>query len=430
MAVAVIGAGYAGLAAAVELAGRGLPVTVFESARAPGGRAREVRRDGRVLDNGQHILAGAYERTLALLRQIGVDPEQALLRMPLTLHYPGRLRLRAARAPAPWHLALGLIGARGMPWLERVRAAAFVRALSRPAVEIPRDMSVSELLARHKQSGVTRELVWEAICLAALNTPAHEASAPIFAAVLRDTLGATRDASDLLLPRVSLSELVPAPAIRFIREKGGTVRFDCPIASIARGAARYTLIGDRSGAGYDAVIAAVPPYRLPGLLAGIDEAAAVAALAGGLHYQAIVTCYLEYPRAVCLPAAMIGCARGPIQWYFDQAALGGPVGRIAAVVSAAADIARTGRAAIVADAHLELTRIVGNLPPPKWSFVLAEKRATFSCVAGVSRPNTESGARGIYLAGDYVASPYPGTIEAAVRSGQAAARAAWSSMAG
>ncbi|HSS28712.1 MAG TPA: FAD-dependent oxidoreductase, partial [Usitatibacter sp.] len=124
--IAVIGAGYAGLSAAMTLARAGARPTVFESNRTPGGRARRVEYKGALLDNGQHVLLGAYRETLALMREANVS-ERALLRMPLTLEFPGRFALRAPRLPAPLHLAVALARARGLTWRDRIAAARFTQ---------------------------------------------------------------------------------------------------------------------------------------------------------------------------------------------------------------------------------------------------------------------------------------------------------------
>ena len=116
--IAVVGAGYGGLAAAVELVGAGLPVSVFESNRTPGGRARRVEYRGALLDNGQHLLLGAYQSTLAVMRDVGV-PESALVRTPLTLVFPGHFEMRAPRLPRPLHLLVALARARGFSWSDR-----------------------------------------------------------------------------------------------------------------------------------------------------------------------------------------------------------------------------------------------------------------------------------------------------------------------
>src|SRR6266571_1908849 len=123
--VAVIGAGYAGLSAAIALARAGCAVSVFEANRVPGGRARRVEYRGALLDNGQHLLLGAYRETLALMREVGVA-DRALRRLPLTLVFPGRLRLAApARCPAPLHLLVALLRAQGLTWQERLAALRF-----------------------------------------------------------------------------------------------------------------------------------------------------------------------------------------------------------------------------------------------------------------------------------------------------------------
>jgi len=126
--VAIVGAGYAGMAAAVALAERGIAVSVYEAGPVPGGRARRVTSRGRSLDNGQHLLVGAYRELLALMRTVGV-PETAVLRMPLELRYARGFALRALPLPAPFGLLGGLLFARGLPLTERLGAVRFMRAL-------------------------------------------------------------------------------------------------------------------------------------------------------------------------------------------------------------------------------------------------------------------------------------------------------------
>ena len=168
--VAVVGAGYAGMAAAVTLAGKGVPVTVFESGPVPGGRARRVRvsLDGRdtELDNGQHILIGAYSTLFGLMRAVGV-PDEAVLRLPLEIRYPGRFRLSARRLG----LLGGLLGARGMPVRERLGALRFLSRLRASGFHLDEDMSVDRLLERHDQAGAIAHYLWRPLCVSALNTP-------------------------------------------------------------------------------------------------------------------------------------------------------------------------------------------------------------------------------------------------------------------
>ena len=218
-----MGAGYAGMAAAVTLAGRGVPVTVFESGPIPGGRARRVTIEGRELDNGQHILIGAYTELLRLMRLVGV-PHDALLRLPLDLRYADGFRLRGTA---------GLLLSRKIPFWERIDAVRFMFSLKRNAFRLPEDISVSALLQQHRQNGVLGHYVWRPLCVSALNTPPEQASAQVFATVLRDSLAGPSGASDLLLPRVDLSRLFPEPACAFVSRNGGEVRTNSPVRDLS-----------------------------------------------------------------------------------------------------------------------------------------------------------------------------------------------------
>jgi predicted NAD/FAD-dependent oxidoreductase len=151
--------------------------------------------------------------------------------------------------------------------------------------------------------------------------------------------------------------------------------------------------------------------------------AAVAATVGGYAYEPIVSAYLAYPEHVRLPYAMVGVASGTAQWLFDRGRLYGQPGLIAAVISAHGRHEQLDHDALAAAIHAEVARIVPDLPPPRWSRVIVEKRATYACMPNQARPATITPVPGLYLAGDYVAGDYPATLEGTVRSGVAAARA-------
>src|SRR5688572_26231473 len=139
MSVAVIGGGYAGMAAAVTLAQAGIRVTVYEAGPQLGGRARRVTVNGVALDNGCHILLGAYAETLRLIRLVHPSPDEALTRLPLDWNIHNRFRLKAARLPSPLHLAWGLLTARGAAWGERRAAARFMREMRARRFTVERD---------------------------------------------------------------------------------------------------------------------------------------------------------------------------------------------------------------------------------------------------------------------------------------------------
>ncbi|HZM37412.1 MAG TPA: hydroxysqualene dehydroxylase HpnE [Burkholderiales bacterium] len=395
--VAIVGAGYAGMAAAVTLAGKGIPVTVFESGSVPGGRARRVATQGTELDNGQHILIGAYATLFSLMHQVGVPPE-AVLRLPLEIRYPGRFRLSARRLG----LLAGMLAARGIPLRERLGAIRFLSRMRRARFRLDEDMPVDELLARHAQSGAIAHYLWRPLCVSALNTPSVIASSRIFLAVLRDTLGAAPGAADLVLPRVDLSRLFPEPAAAFVRAKGGEIRLSSPVHDLEPLKRKFS-----------DVIVAVGPHQLKALLPG---------MAPEYTYQPITTCYLQYREQVRLPFPMLGLADGLVQWVFDRGTLLGEHGRLACVISAQGDHQQMTRGELAQRCHQELVRTLGSLPSPAWSRVIAEKRATITCEVELRRPSVE--IKGVHLAGDYTDPDYPPTLEAAVRSGMQAAERA------
>ncbi len=416
MRVAIVGGGWAGLAAGVELAHRRVPVTLFEAALTLGGRARSVERDGRVIDNGQHILSGAYTETLRLMQRVGVNVGRALQRRPLSLVYPGRFELHAPRLPAPLHLAAALLTAKGLHLTDRLAALRLMRALRGCRYSPPIEQSVSELLDAVGSPASLRRLLWEPLCIGALNTPPAEASARVFAVVLRDGLAAGRLASDLLLPRTDLSRVFPDAAASYIAARGGEVHAGCTVEAIGRDGQAFRL-EPRSETGFSHVIVAAAPQQLARLLGHLPELAPSLALVERFDYQPIITCYLAYAPTIRLPAPMIGMTGACAQWLFDRGQLGAEPGLLAAVVSAARPYLGMPREELAARVHGEVESVLGGLAAPRWQMVITEKRATFACVPGLQRPAAITPLRRLFLAGDYVASAYPATLESAVRSG-------------
>ena len=401
--VAVVGAGYAGMAAAVTLAAAGAGVCVYESGPVPGGRARRVVSQGVALDNGQHILVGAYAELFRLMRRVGV-PEDATLRLPLELRYAGGMRLRAPRLPLGLGLAAALLGARALPLRERLGALRFVQSAKASGFRLASDLPVEELLESHDQNGAIARWLWRPLCVSALNTPPARASAAAFLAVLRDALCGAPQASDLVLPRVDLTQLFPAPAAQFVARNGGEVRLRTPVREL-----------ESLRKAFDAVVVAVGPHQLKTLLPAVTD---------GYEYQPIYTCYLQYGADDKLPFPMLGLATGLVQWVFDRGALTGERGLFACVISAEGDHQQLSHDELASRCHEELARAVPGLAPPRWSRVIAEKRATPACVPGLARPPVTTALENVFLAGDYTDPEYPPTLEAAVRSGVRAARKA------
>jgi squalene-associated FAD-dependent desaturase len=422
MNVAVIGGGYAGMAAAVALAEQRMPVTVFEAARTLGGRARRVEHRELALDNGLHILVGACSETLRLMRRVGADPERLLLRLPLDWRIHERFALKAAGLPAPLHLAAGLLAARGVSMLERLRALRFMIRMRGRDYALDCDMSVDMLLDQHRQNSRMADVLWRPLCVSALNTPPESASARVFLNVLRECLGPDRTASDLLLPRADLSRLFPDPAADYVRAAGGRVLTGERVTAIDETGGGFTVSSAGGEETFTHVVCALAPYHAGAFLVGISALDEVAAAVDRLAYRPIHSIYLAYPPGTRLPAPMLGFESALLQWAFDRGALCGQDGVIGAVISAGGphqDLAHEELARLV---HQELQQQLGVLPEPQWSRVIAEKRATYACTPGLKRPESRTPLRNFFLAGDYVESDYPGTLESAVRSGVAAAR--------
>ncbi len=399
--VAIVGAGYAGMAAAVALAERGVAVEVFEAGPVPGGRARRVRTRGRIYDNGQHLLVGAYRELLRLMRTVHA-PEDSLLRLPLELRYARGFALRALPLPAPLGLLGGLLLARGVPLSERVGAVRFMRAMRAQRFRLREDCSVDALLARHRQQGDLGRYLWAALCVAALNVVPERASANAFLAVLRDTLEGPPGASDLLLPRVDLSRLFPEPAAAFVETRGGRVHLRHPVRDLTTLRARFAR-----------VIVAVGPQQLPAL---------APALAFETSYEPIFTVYLQFEGRLRLARPMLGLDGGLVQWVFDRDRLCDEPGQLACVISAEGPHTALAHDVLAARCAEELRVALPGLPPLHGAQVIAEKRATVACTPGATRPGTRTPLEGVYRAGDYTDPEYPPTLEAAVRSGLRAAQ--------
>jgi hydroxysqualene dehydroxylase len=413
--IAVVGGGWAGLAAAVRACAIGHAVTLYEMAPRLGGRARSAPHDGVMLDNGQHILIGAYRDTLALMRQVGVAPESVLLRRPLTIRYPDGGGLALPPGPAVPAFVRGVLAWRDLPLGERLSLLALAARWRIAGFRCAPQMTVAELA--HRCPPTAYRLLIEPLCVAALNTPAHQASAQVLLTVLRDALFGAPGAADLLLPRAPLDALLPDAAHAWLTARGATVALVQRVMTLDANDAAVVV----DGKAFDHAVIATPPREAARLLAGIAPAWSNAA--AEFAYQPIVTAWVRAPSARW-PTPMLALhADGlrPAQFGFDLGALGGPADTYALVVSGAtawvkagAEVTRTALLAQWAEAFPPATH-----GQAQWLTSRTEKRATFACTPGLRRSSPAVHPR-IRVAGDHVAGPYPATLEGAVRSGLAA----------
>ena len=427
MTVAIIGGGWAGLAAAVTLAEQQIPVKLFESAAQLGGRARRVILNGLPLDNGQHILLGAYRETLRLLELVGINVKDTCYAPPLTLQVTPNFRLQAANLPAPLHLGVGLLFSKGISFSEKLSAVRFLRVLKRMRFHVAHELSVTGLLAQQRQSTRLNDLLWHPLCLAALNTPPQNASAQIFVNVLRDAFFSTRDASRLLLPRVDLGVLFPDAAADYLNAHGASLNYNHRIQGVEMHADVFTLQHAQGSESFKYVISAVAPFHVAKLLGHIPALQSSMAQLVTWEYQPIYTVYLQYDASIRLPFPMLGLSQTISQWVIDRRLTQQP-GLLAVVISAQGEHETWSHEILVQRVQDELRQALGIDANPRWTQVIAEKRATFTCSPQLARPENQTPVPGLYLAGDYTASDYPATLEAAIRSGVNSARLVLSSL--
>ena len=445
------------MAAAVAATQAGHHATVFEASHALGGRARVVSGshastlpDGTPvsLDNGQHILIGAYSETLKLMQTVGVNLENALFRIPLTMQFPDQTGLKLPDWPAPWIVGLdaawGIATAKGWTWGDKLALLRAASGWQRGGFTCSQRLSVLQLCERSNPKITARvmaELI-EPLCLSALNTPMADASAQVFLRVLQDAMFSPNvqidsktsfGSANLLIPKRDLSNLFPHPAAAWLLKNGGKVLLGERVESMDYSKAGWQINATTVQQTFDAVILAGSPSNMA--IAGVNIAySATNNIAKelahllqrevqdwqnsvkALQYEAIATVY-AYSKGAKLPQPMLALrsdtgidAKLPAQFVFDRGQLGGETGLLAFVISAS-----QGDRLELQNRVIEQGKAQLNLPDLQPIQTIIEKRATFACTPNLQRPNQQI-APGLLVCGDYVAGPYSATLEGAVRS--------------
>ena len=404
--VTIIGGGWAGLAAAVRATQNGFAVRLLEAAPHLGGRARRVVHEGLALDNGQHILIGAYRDTLQLLQTVGVDTEAALLRLPLYLKRMDGQGLSLPALPAPLNLLVGVCSARGWSWADKFSLLRQATGWQTQGFVCDASMTAPQL-CQGLTPKVMQELI-EPLCVSALNLPAEQASGQVFLTVLKDALWSGKGSSDMLLPKVDLGSLMPDAAHAWLTAHGAIVE-------------THHRIEDLGPWLQHPVVLACPPWEAAKLTNRL--APAWSAQAASLTHTAIATVYVRTAKQLTWRKPIVALhshPHAPAQFAFDKGSLSDDPawqGVLALVVSASTDERDTITQQVMGQIRDQL-----DIHDASLLTTVVEKRATFACTPALLRPPVQVCA-GIWACGDYVAGPYPATLEAAVRSGFAAADA-------
>jgi|SRR5690625_1577117 len=444
MKVAIIGAGWAGAACAWQLKQWGYQVTLFESARIAGGRARRVNASWGPIDNGQHLLIGAYTSTLHLMSALGIEKKQNFYCKDISFQsLSGHFHFRFWPLPSPWHQLGVLFGSKGLRFSDKLALMRLISSLRKMQWQPPKSQTVQTLLKNTNQPTRLIHQLWQPLCIAALNTPLEQASAQIFAAVLRDSLGHGRHNAKMLIPKQDMSRLWVEKALESVHcylgtpikeikikqtEQGMTNGLNCHYKPLSKKQRQRIEI---HGQCFDACVIAT---QIPSAIRLLEPLACNAAQKKlikqlkNIQFNPIATLYLQPKVAWSLkqPILMLEEDRSQLhagQWLFNHSALNNSFAQktIAVVISDAGYLKNYGKEEItngvIRQIQNQLPNTAPKLPPILQSLLITEQRATFLATPDLKRPKATSPWPNIYFAADWVQSDYPAVLEAAVRSG-------------
>ena len=424
--IGIIGGGWAGCAAAALLAQRGHAVTLLEAAPMLGGRARtlETLDAPEPLDNGQHIAIGAYADTLALLHSLGVAEGEAFYRMPFNLQRIDGTGLRFPDLPAPWNAALGILGAKGWRWRERLALLRWAAAWQLKGFRCAADFTLADI-TKNLPLTVQAQFITP-LCLSALNTAVTEASAQVFLRVLRDAVFLFPKGSNFLLPKQDLGALLPQAAAKAVQAAGGQVHCGQRVLAVQKQGDAWQVQTAEKAWHFSHVLLATPAWVAMELLKGLPQQSSVCAALQSLEHRPIATVYARSDKPLPAPMlALADSAEHPAQFVFDRSQLlacpeQGKGALLAFVISLCQLPPRELQAAVLQQAKTQLGL---DLQPLQ---TVVEKRATIAATPAAFALKTQlrsSLGAGLYLAGDYQHPVYPSTLEGAVQSAQTAVAA-------
>lgn len=440
----IIGAGWAGLSAAVHLAKAGhTQITLLEAAPQAGGRGRSVPFGTELVDNGQHLLVGAYQHYLKLLSILDIPETQVLHRAPFHFHTQDvqtqtlsiQTALSFPNLPGPFHMLFGLLTAHGLTIQEKIQIVQLCRKIKKEAL-LPAllpyhgDISVRAFLTQHKQSENIIQSFWEPLVLAALTTPISKASTQIFLKVFQEVFAQKPTHSNWLYPKHDLSTLLPNPAIQYLRQKGHCVLFNQRIKTLFHQQNQCLGASSHDNTWHaDNVILATSLKSAFQLMQPISGLSPICHRLQKIHYQPITTLYLKVQEPILYPRPLVGFIKGTGHWVFNRALSGNPT-ILSVIISGEGPYQALAQETLVEKIMQEIQIYYSHQQPRLAPIqlvaykVITEKQAAFSCDVGIEtlRPSHHTPIHNLYLAGDYTQTGYPSTLEGAVLSGYKAAK--------
>lgn len=418
----IIGAGWAGLSCAFYLAQAGHHVQVLEAAPQIGGRARGIKFNDRIIDNGQHIGLGAYHNLRNLLRALNVDEKQLFKIMPLEILAYGqkKLHLQLPNLTPPFNLLIGIIKARNLSWCNRMQLLRFAAKVQQQNFTLAQDCSVLELLQNYHQSSDVIEQIWEPIALAAMSTDIQQASAQVFLNVLRHAF--TQDASNShwYLPAHDLSTILPTHIAQYLLAHGNKIFCDQRVTKITIAPDQTVQIFSINNTWQaDHIVLATPPWQTSNLLQTHPLMQTICADLSKFSYEPITTIYFQFPKTINLPYPIVGMINAACHWIFDRAFAAQP-DMLSAVVSGPLAINFSDKERFKQSVLADIQRHFPHIPQPVQSKIICEKRAAFTCNVAIQkqRPLAKTTVKNLWLCGDYLQTGLPATLEGAVVSGK------------
>ena len=426
--VLIIGGGWAGISAAIKLIDEGKKVCVVEAGKELGGRARGIQYKDYNVDNGTHIMVGAYTNTLQLVEKIHsignktYKENDLFERQALNLNYKSDIDINipAIKFIAPINIIFSFLFASGLSFREKLSILNLGIKIKLNFFKDLEDINLEEFLKQQNQPASIIEKIWDPLCLAIMNTPINNTSTEIFLKVVKDAFFKSYQSSNILLFKQNLSNILPKPAKEFI-EQSNTVYTNQSIHTIeVRDNQFFAQSNTKSLQATDIIIATAPTAAIK-LLSSLNMPASLNPLLTQLQqftYQPICTVYISYPVAIDIERTMQGFLGTTSQWLFHKSS-GNDNRFISIIMSSQGEHITWSNAVLIEKVLQELNQYYPSWPQPIDAFVIREKRATFTASVNINRirPNNQTEIPHLWLAGDYTNTQYPATLEGAVRSG-------------